>query len=152
MTNSARILLVDDDPLSIVAIGAMLEKHFPVDTAAGPDQALARIEANPPYAVIISDMYMPDMDGIDFLAKAGRMSPSTMRIMLTGHADLETAMAAVNKGHVFGFFSKTCHPQALLSAVRKAVAEHYKHRARSQRPYARGDLLTREELDFLIRQ
>jgi DNA-binding NtrC family response regulator len=152
MTDSARILIVDDDPLSLIAFEAMLERHFPVDTAAGPAQALARIEGQPPYAVIISDMYMPGMDGIDFLAKAGRLSPSTMKIMLTGHADLETAMAAVNKGHVFGFFSKTCHPQALVTAVRKAVDEHRKHRARSSRPYSRGELLTREELDFLTSQ
>ncbi|MFO7595300.1 MAG: response regulator [Desulfocurvibacter africanus] len=152
MTDSTRILIVDDDPLSLVAFGAMLEKHFPVDTANGPTQALERLEAHPPYAVVISDMYMPGMDGIDFLAEAGRLSPSTVKIMLTGHADLETAMAAVNKGHVFGFFSKTCQPQALVTAVRKAVAEHHKHGARPGRPFSKGKLLTREEFDFLTSQ
>ncbi len=152
MTDNARILIVDDDPLSLVAFGSMIEKHFTVDTANDPAQALERLESNPPYAVIISDMYMPGMDGIDFLAQAGRLSPSTVKIMLTGHADLETAMAAVNKGHVFGFFSKACQPQALVAAVRKAVDEHRRHRRRIERPFSKKDLLTREEFDFLTNQ
>lgn len=152
MTARERILIVDDDPVSLTAFEAILSRHFHVDTAASGEQALSRLDSAQPYAVIISDMYMPDMDGIDFLARVGVLSPTSVKIMLTGHADLDVAMAAVNKSHVFGFFSKACHPTALVAAVRKALAQHRQLAARPGRTPARSELLSQEEIDFLTRQ
>lgn len=152
MTGNERILIVDDDPVSLTAFGAILEEHFSVDTASGGAQALARMDPAAPYAVVISDMYMPDMDGIDFLARVGALSPTSVKIMLTGHANLETAMDAVNRSHVFGFFSKSCHPLSLVKAVRKALAHHRQLNARSGKAPSRSELLSKEEIDFLTRQ
>jgi len=152
MTARERILIVDDDPVCLTAFSSILGEHFHVDTAESGVQALARLDPAEPYAVVISDMYMPDMDGIDFLAQVGRISPSSVKIMLTGHADLETAMAAVNRSHVFGFFSKSCQPLALVDTVRAAMAQHRQLRARSQRQASRAELLSREEIEFLTGQ
>lgn len=151
MTARERILIVDDDPFSLTAFEAILAPHFHVETATGGAQALSRLDPSRPYAVIISDMYMPDMDGIDFLARASVLSPTSVKIMLTGHADLDVAMAAVNRSHVFGFFSKTCQPTALVAAVRKALVQHRLLAARSGRAPSRSQILSQEEVDFLIK-
>jgi len=103
------------------------------------------------YAVVISDMYMPEMTGLDFLAQVSAVSPSTLKIMLTGRADLATAMSAVNHTHVFGYFSKGEQIQELVTAVRKALAEHRKLSAQGARRPPAKDVLSREEIELLTR-
>jgi response regulator RpfG family c-di-GMP phosphodiesterase len=83
------------------------------------------IEEKGPYAVIISDMRMPEMDGIQFLAEVQSRAPNTVRMMLTGNADLETAVAAVNDGNVFRFITKPC-PTAMLSQFIDAGVRQYR--------------------------
>jgi response regulator RpfG family c-di-GMP phosphodiesterase len=70
-------------------------------------------------------MRMPGMDGATFLAKVKDVSPDTVRILLTGQTDLETAMAAVNQGHVSRFLNKPCPTTTLLGSVHHAVQYHH---------------------------
>ena len=77
-----------------------------------------------PYAVVVSDMRMPGMDGVEFLAWARAQHPDTVRIMLTGNADQGTAMAAVNKGAIFRFLTKPCDPELFGQTLDQAVRQH----------------------------
>jgi response regulator RpfG family c-di-GMP phosphodiesterase len=122
MTN--RILCVDDDANILAGIQRNLRKRFALDTAVGGEQGLAALEANGPYAVVVADMQMPGMNGIQFLAEIEQRAPDTMRVMLTGNADQRTAMAAVNQGHVFRFLTKPCSSDTLSATLDEALAQH----------------------------
>ena len=70
-----------------------------------------------PFAVVVADMRMPGMDGVEFLQHVKEMSPDTVRIMLTGNADMQTAIDAVNKGNIFRFLTKPCPYETMTVAV-----------------------------------
>ena len=91
-----KILCVDDELNILLSLQRQLRKRFHLESALGPEKALATIERDGPYAVIVSDLQMPGMNGLELLAKVREMAPETVRIMLTGQADLATAIAAVN--------------------------------------------------------
>lgn len=121
---SQRVLFVDDDEVILAAIRHQLRKQFKFDTALNAEEALALIEHSGPYAVIVSDMHMPDMDGITLLARARERYPDIVRIMLTGVADLQVAIDAVNKGSIFRFLTKPWPPEVLVSAISAGIEQH----------------------------
>jgi DNA-binding NtrC family response regulator len=117
------VLYVDDDPSNLKAISRLFRNEpFDVVTELSPLKALSRIETLKP-AVIISDQRMPEMDGTVFLREVEYRHPDSVRIILTGDADLEAAMDAINKGHVFRFIQKPWDDDDLKSQV-KAALEH----------------------------
>ncbi|NIQ03497.1 MAG: response regulator, partial [Nitrospinaceae bacterium] len=77
------------------------------------------------FAVVVSDMRMPDMDGIQFLSRVREHYPQTVRMMLTGYADVKTAMNAVNEGNIFRFMTKPCPPE-VFEKVLSAGIEQYR--------------------------
>ena len=83
-----------------------LRKRFLLETRSSPEDGLAALERTPRYAVVVSDMHMPGMLGVQFLAQVRARSPESIRMMLTGHADLETAVGAVITGNVFRFLAE----------------------------------------------
>lgn len=119
-----RVLCVDDDPRILRGYRRLLGAHFEFEIAEGGPQGLELIENKGPFAVIVSDMRMPDMDGIQFLAEVRRRSPDTVRIMLTGNADLQTATSAVNEGNIFRFLMKPCPPETLMEALQAGVDQY----------------------------
>ena len=119
-----KILVVDDDVNILQVFQRNLRKHYEVSTAENPVPALKFIDEKGPFAVIISDLRMPGMDGIQFLAKASELYPDTTRIMLTGFADLEASMAAVNEGRIFRFLTKPCPPAIVLQALKDGVRQY----------------------------
>jgi len=121
---SEKILCVDDDANILAAYQRNLRKQFTIDSAVGGEQALAAIETQGPYAVVVSDMQMPSMNGIEFLLKVKERTPDTVRFMLTGNADQQTAMEAVNKGHVFQFLTKPCPPEMLALALEAGLKQY----------------------------
>jgi len=121
---SEKILCVDDDANILAAYQRNLRKQFTINTALGGEQALAAIETQGPYAVVVSDMQMPGMNGIEFLLKAKEKAPDTVRFMLTGNADQQTAIEAVNKGHVFQFLTKPCPPEMLALALEAGLKQY----------------------------
>ncbi len=120
-----RILLVDDDSNILNGYKRILHKKFAIDTALGGSAALEIISDNDPFAVVVSDMRMPEMDGIQFLEKVKERAPDIVRIMLTGNADQETAINAVNKGNIFRFLTKPC-PDDLFTKTLEAGIEQYR--------------------------
>jgi len=119
-----RVLLVDDDPQILSGFKRQLKGKYQVETAGSGEDALQRIEKEDPFAVIISDNRMPGMDGIELLSRVRTSSPDTVRIMLTGYADLETAIDALNSGYIFRFLSKPCPPETLARAIEAGIEQH----------------------------
>lgn len=120
----ARILLVDDEPNILSALRRQLREKYEVETETDPAKALADIDPRKPYAAVVSDYKMPKMNGIEFLHGFKGKSPDTTRLMLTGYADLDNAMRAVNDGNVFRFLTKPCEKDNLLKNVEEAVKQH----------------------------
>jgi len=117
------VLCVDDDPRALSAYQRQLRKYFEVAIAAGGQEGLEQLAAGS-FAVVVSDLRMPGMDGVAFLSRVRQESPDTVRMMLTGQADLDTAMQAVNEGNIFRFMSKPCPPETFLQSVAAGVKQH----------------------------
>jgi diguanylate cyclase len=116
-----RILCVDDEARVLEGLVAILRKHYEVVTASSGEAALEQLHTRADYAVIISDMRMPGLSGAEFLARSIELAPGAQRILLTGHADVTSAIAAVNEGQIFRFLTKPCPPAVLLAAVQAGV-------------------------------
>lgn len=123
MSNRHRVLFVDDEPRILESIKRVVRGDFDVDTALGAALGMAMVKAAGPYAVVVSDLRMPGVDGIAFLSAVRRVSPDCVRILLTGYADLDAAIKAVNDGQVFRFLKKPCSPAAMLQVLTAAFAQ-----------------------------
>jgi len=119
-----KILFVDDDPNVLEAYRRMLSERLEVETAEGAEKGLDLIENRGPYSVVISDLRMPGMDGIEFLAEVTEKSPDTVRIMLTGNADLDTAIQAVNEGNIFRLLTKPCPAGTMLNSLAAGINQY----------------------------
>jgi ActR/RegA family two-component response regulator len=121
---SESILCVDDDPNILAAIQRQFHKTFTIETAIGPEEGLAAIASKGPFAVVISDLRMPGMSGIQFLTAVRARAPETVRVMLTGQADLADAIAAVNQGAIFRFLQKPSSATILSKVIESALEQH----------------------------
>ena len=119
-----KILCVDDDPNVLQGYQRHLCRQFHIETALGGKEALEVIASAGPFAVIVSDMRMPEMDGIQLLTAAKQRAPDSVRMMLTGHADQETAIEAVNEGNIFRFLTKPCAPETLIKALTAGIEQY----------------------------
>jgi CheY-like chemotaxis protein len=119
-----RILCVDDEINVLKALERILRKHFDIQIAVGPEAGLETLREKGPFAAVVSDLRMPGMDGIRFLSLVREKWPDTVRIMLTGQADISDAVAAVNEGNIFQFLTKPCPPEMLVRALDSAVGQY----------------------------
>ncbi len=121
-----RILVVDDEPSVISAIKRILYKveGIKVDSAESGKEGIEKVKKEGPYAVVVSDLRMPVMDGIQFLTRVKEISPDTVRIILTGYADLNTAIEAINAGSVFRFLTKPSSPEVLINTIVEGVKQY----------------------------
>lgn len=125
--DTERILIVDDEPLLLELYVSQLGDEFAVTTAVSGEAAMQLLSGGDDFAMIIADMHMPGMSGLDFLRKAHEVLPHSLRIMLTADNDQSVAVDAVNHGSVFRFMKKPCTgPQ--LSAAIQAGLERYRLR------------------------
>lgn len=127
---TARVLVVDDDPAVRLMVQEHLHDEFEVDVAASGAEAL-RVLRGGTYAVVAADMRMPGEDGVDLLAAIREEAPDTVRVLITGYADLRSAIAAVNRGHIFRLLTKPIAGADLRDAIRAAARQH--HLVTSQR-------------------
>lgn len=118
------ILCVDDETRVLDGLALVLRKDFDVRVASSPEQGLQMLRSLRDLAVVVSDMRMPKMDGADFLHEMLLRRPDATRIILTGYADREDAIRAVNQGQVFRFLSKPCDAEQLRSAIEAGVIQH----------------------------
>src|SRR5262249_28179570 len=118
------VLCVDDEPQVLEGLELHLRSRYRVTTATSGKQALEILASGKPFAVVISDMRMPEMDGATFLGLVRQGAPDSWRVLLTGHSDLDSAVAAVNEGQIFRFLLKPCPPATLLKAVQASEEQH----------------------------
>lgn len=121
---TGKILFVDDDPNVLAAFQRQFRRLFVVETASGGQEGLELLTERGPFSVIVSDLRMPGMDGVQFLTRARKAAPDSTRMMLTGYADLQTAIEAVNEGNIFRFLTKPCDPDVLARAIQDGVRQH----------------------------
>jgi len=119
-----KILLVDDDSNILDGYRRSLSREFLMETAQGGEQALKLVAGNGPYAVVVSDMRMPGMDGIQLLSRIKVQSPDTIRVMLTGNAEIETAINAINEGSIFRFLTKPCSKEMMAKTLTAALVQY----------------------------
>lgn len=124
MNNRHRVLLVDDDPNILDAHRRSLRSLFEVVTETEGGKALQILKQEAPIAVIVADLRMPQMNGIELLHRAREAAPDTVRILFTGQPDLQNAIAAVNDGAIFRFLTKPCPPESLRKTLEAAVEQH----------------------------
>ena len=123
-TERARILMVDDEVRLLDAMRRNLRASFDITTATSAGEAIEILKRRNSYAVLVSDLRMPVMDGITLFLWAREAAPYTTRVLLTGQADLNNAIAAVNEGAIFRFLSKPCAPELLLKTLQAAVEQN----------------------------
>ncbi|MCK4276024.1 MAG: response regulator [Phycisphaerae bacterium] len=118
------VLFVDDDPAAIAIFKAGLKGRFDVETADSGPSGLDLLAEKGPFAVVVADIFMPGMDGIEFLSVVRDRAPDTVRMMLSGKADLTTAIDAVNKGRIFRFLTKPCPKDTLIESIEAGVRQY----------------------------
>lgn len=126
-----RVLCVDDEPRVLEGLEANLALDYDITTATSGAAGLELIRAED-FAVVISDMRMPEMNGATFLSKVREISPDTTRVLLTGYSEVDAAVAAINEGSVFRFLTKPCPPEILTTAVEEALEQHRLRRAEKE--------------------
>ena len=119
-----KILLVDDDNNILDGYRRSLSREFLMETALGGEPALRLVTDKGPYAVVVSDMRMPGMDGIQLLSKIKAQSPDTVRVMLTGNDEIETAINAINEGSIFRFLTKPCSKEMMAKTLTAALVQY----------------------------
>lgn len=117
------ILCVDDEPHVLDALRDTLHRQFTVLTTTNGFEAFRTLSEQPVEAML-SDMRMPSLDGPTLLSMAREQAPDVTRIVLTGHAELQDAVTAVNEGEIFRFLLKPCPAEALIVALNAAVRQH----------------------------
>jgi serine phosphatase RsbU (regulator of sigma subunit) len=131
-----RVLFVDDDPKILAAFRRQLRKQVDIETVPSGPEGLDAIRTKGPFSVVVTDYCMPEMNGIEFLKRVQEMAPETVRMLLTGSADLNAAIQAVNQGNIFRFLTKPCSTEALKEAVLTGMKKYrrsYKERKFNQR-------------------
>ena len=118
------ILIVDDEPLITEILTEVLSREPYVILTAGSAEDALRLLDQRQMDVIISDEKMPGMSGSEFLAVVRKKYPDTIRIILTGHGSLESAIRAINEGQIYRFFTKPCNVLDLAMTIRKAIQQN----------------------------
>lgn len=119
-----KVLLVDDDFNILQAYTRALRSNFKVSTATNGADGLQILKEEGPFAVVVTDYRMPKMDGIQFLAHTKGLTPDTIRIMLSGQADMEVSIQAVNEGNIFRFLNKPCPTEQLIKVLNAATEQY----------------------------
>ena len=127
-----RILVVDDEEAILETMSFTFMDDYDVVTTTDAHEALRILEEQQPVHVVITDQRMPGMTGVELLQQVYTKFPETMRIMLTGFADGEATLQAINAGHVYAYISKPWEPDELKQVVRRAT-EHSKLAAENRR-------------------
>lgn len=118
-----RILLVDDEQSVLDGLRRQHRKAFDLVTACGVEEGLKALGEEGPFAVVVTDFNMPIMNGVQFLTRVQELAPETVRVMLTGQADMSTAIDAINGGRIFRFLTKPCEPAVFTGCIEDALEQ-----------------------------
>ncbi|MFH1516167.1 MAG: HD domain-containing phosphohydrolase [bacterium] len=121
---NTKVLFVDDDVNILNAYQRTFRRYYEIECCEGPEAGLKSLNENGPFAVVVSDLKMPVMNGIEFLSEASDVAPDTVRIMLTGNADLDTSIEAVNEGRIFRFLLKPCPNELFKDSLDAGINQY----------------------------
>ncbi len=119
-----KILMVDDEANILSGYKRHLRQKYQISTATSAKEGITLFDEDDPFAVVVSDQRMPEVDGVTFLTMVKEKSPHTVRIMLTGQADMEETIGAVNEGNIFRFLTKPCDHDTLSKAIDAGIAQY----------------------------
>jgi CheY-like chemotaxis protein len=117
-----KVLLVDDEPAICKLLALQLRDDYDVTTAISGREGLKKLSTHGPFAAVVSDYEMPEMDGPTFLSLVNKQAPDAVRLMLTGNRHFEVAIEAINTGAVYRFATKPCNAHKLTPLLQDAVA------------------------------
>ncbi len=117
------LLIIDDEPNVCDSVHDLLRREFRVLKANSAQEGY-RIMQDDEVHIVMSDQRMPQITGVELLAKVKSKYPQAVRMLFTGYADLESIIAAINQGHIYGFLKKPWQPEELETAVRQAAQEY----------------------------
>jgi len=120
-----KVLLVDDDRNLLDSFNRQFRNRINLVTAASGEDAIQAVTYDGPFAVVISDMQMPNMDGLEFLIKTRMLSQDSVRVMLTGNANLQVAIGAINDGNIYRFLQKPVPIGVLFETMIDGI-QHYR--------------------------
>jgi len=118
------LLLLDDEPNVLSSLVRLLRRDgYQILTAHNAQEAFSLL-ATHEVQVVVSDQRMPDMNGTEFLSRVRKLYPATVRIILSGYAELESVLNAINRGEIYRFYTKPWDDQALRENIREAFRYH----------------------------
>ena len=118
------VVIVDDEQPVLNALGRMLrDENYSLSTTPRPTDVIDVVK-RAPVSLIISDYEMPEMTGIELLTAVKKISPETIRIILTGKADMQATIRAINEGEVFRFITKPWDDEELKITIRHALMQY----------------------------
>ena len=124
MTTKKHTLLVVDDEADVGdSVHDLLRREFNVLKARNAEEGIQLMQQNEVH-IIMTDQRMPKITGVELLAKIRQRYPQAVRMLFTGYADLDSIVAAINQGHVYGFLKKPWQPEELEAVVREAALEY----------------------------
>ena len=119
-----KILCVDDEESILKGFQLNLRKGFELHMASNGAEGLEVFDRERGFALVLSDMRMPEMNGATMLSEIKKRDHEVVTVLLTGHTDFESAMAAVNEGNVFRMLSKPCPPDTLIKVLNAGLEQH----------------------------
>ena len=118
------LLIVDDEPEVLASLRSLFRREYKVLTAERADQALDILRLGTDVHVVITDQRMPGMTGTELLARVREEFPDVIRLMMTGYADVNSVVNAVNEGNVYRYIGKPWDPDELAAVIRDAFRQH----------------------------
>ncbi|MET0089017.1 MAG: response regulator [Candidatus Thiodiazotropha sp.] len=112
-----KVLMVDDDRNLLDSFRRQFHKRLNIETATSGADGVQAVRDGGPFGLVVSDMMMPNMNGIEFLSRIRAIAPNTVRIMLTGNANLDVAINAVNDGNIYRFLNKPVETETLYNTI-----------------------------------
>ena len=153
-----RIMLVDDEQNILGALRRLFAaplaeggKKLVVETFSSPREALKRVKEDVAFDTVISDYRMPEMDGVAFLKAFRENQPHAVRLILSGYADLDALVGAINEAQIFRFIAKPWHDFELRAAVGQALAYHdmmLENQRLADEVRAQRGVITRQEMEL----
>jgi response regulator RpfG family c-di-GMP phosphodiesterase len=123
-SDNPKVLIVDDETEVLNSLSDLLRKDFHVYATSDVDQARRLLVSENMFSIVISDQRMPLVTGVELLAEATETSPDTARILLTGYADIEAVIVAVNQGRIVQYITKPWDPARLLEILKPLAQKH----------------------------